>query len=91
MYLAGSEGYLPMEISDSPTDSSSFPRPEPAACLLSDDSSDFPPRTYSLGSKPIKKYHGYTDNGHRKGMGNDMSRALSAPHILKGMSNLSGS
>ncbi|BFZ11299.1 hypothetical protein BsWGS_14338 [Bradybaena similaris] len=77
------EGYLPMDIPSSPGRSGVL-KPEPAVCMLSDDLSGLPPRTYSLGSKPSNKYSSYMEMGAKKGAGNDMSRATSAPHILKG-------
>lgn len=74
-----------MDVPSSPASSTGYPRPEPATCLLSDDSTGLPPRTYSLGSKPNKKFSGYMEMGLNKDAGNDMCRATSAPHILKGM------
>ncbi|KAH9512427.1 hypothetical protein Btru_039545 [Bulinus truncatus] len=77
------EGYFPMEIVSSPASSTGgILRPEPAKCMLLDDTTGLPPRTYSLGSRPVsKKDTGYMEMGPRGGS-NDMSRATSAPHII---------
>ncbi|XP_059158276.1 uncharacterized protein LOC131942415 isoform X2 [Physella acuta] len=75
------EGYLPMDPS-SPVSSTGVPRPEPAVCMLLDDTAGLPPRTYSLGSRPVaKKDSSYIEMGPRS-TGNDISRATSAPHII---------
>nr|KAG5710828.1 hypothetical protein BaRGS_026979 [Batillaria attramentaria] len=84
------EGYLPMSpsYSASPSGSSSgHLRPDPVVCLLRDDVTDFsqlPPRTYSLGSRPVKpttKYQGYMDMTVKKGV-SDNGRSCSAPHLI---------
>ncbi|XP_013068422.2 insulin receptor substrate 1-like isoform X2 [Biomphalaria glabrata] len=79
------EGYLPMEMPNSLSSSTGILRPEPAKCMLSDDTAGLPPRTYSLGSRPVsKKDQGYMEMGPRGGV-NDMSRATSAPHIINNL------
>ncbi|BFZ20947.1 hypothetical protein BsWGS_23986 [Bradybaena similaris] len=78
------EGYLLSELPSSETSSTDFSRPEPAPWMLADETEDLPPRTYSLGSRPTKKFHGFPETGSRKVAGNEISRATSAPHIPKG-------
>ncbi|XP_055959034.1 uncharacterized protein LOC126824029 [Patella vulgata] len=80
------EGYLPMSptYGQSPF-SSAHLKPEPAVCMLSDDTLEFPKRTYSLGSKPPvntgNKTSGYLDMTINKGV-TDKGRSCSAPHLI---------
>ncbi|XP_041361782.1 uncharacterized protein LOC121377759 isoform X2 [Gigantopelta aegis] len=87
------EGYLPMSPSfeQSAIDTSNL-RPTPAACLLTNDTSDFIKRTYSLGSKPPTKILGKAAVTHdfmaaKKGS-IDNGKSCSAPHLLHKSRNL---
>ncbi|XP_067666973.1 serine-rich adhesin for platelets-like [Haliotis asinina] len=82
------EGYLPMtpNSGQSPIDSSHL-RPEPAVYMLSDDASDFPKRTYSLGSRPPTKPAARIPNMHdpvpiKRGILDNDGRSCSAPHLI---------
>ncbi|XP_046584232.1 LOW QUALITY PROTEIN: uncharacterized protein LOC124291303 [Haliotis rubra] len=82
------EGYLPMtpNSGQSPIDSSHL-RPEPAVYMLSDDASEFPKRTYSLGSRPPTKPGARIPNIHdpvpiKRGILDNDGRSCSAPHLI---------
>ncbi|XP_071101820.1 insulin receptor substrate 1-B-like isoform X1 [Haliotis cracherodii] len=82
------EGYLPMtpNSGQSPIDSSHL-RPEPAVYMLSDDASEFPKRTYSLGSRPPTKPTARIPNVHdpvpiKRGILDNDGRSCSAPHLI---------